>query len=309
MKSESSAAGHIYAGLTIFIWGTTFISTKILLRSFSPIEILFVRFLLGFIALSLLYPRRLKINDRRQELLFIGAGACGITLYYLLENIALNMTTASNVGIIMAITPFFTALLGLRFLKAEKPGPQFYIGFLAAISGVAIISFRGDSPVELNPAGDSLAVLAAMTWSVYSILTRKISELGHNAIQTTRRTFFYGLMFMLPLLHFLDFRLEPARYASAVNLGNIIFLGLGASALCFVTWSLAVRLLGAVKTSVYIYMVPVVTVATSVIVLNEPLTPLLVFGASLTLAGLWLSETKIFRARRFSSRLSPTGRL
>ena len=51
--------GHIAALLTIFIWGTTFISTKILLVGFKPIEILFFRFLIGLIALLIIYPKRL----------------------------------------------------------------------------------------------------------------------------------------------------------------------------------------------------------------------------------------------------------
>ena len=74
------------------------------------------------------------------------------------------------------------------------------------------------------------------------------------------------------------------------NLFNIIFLGLGASALCFVTWNLAVRELGAVKASVYIYMVPVITVITSAIVLQEKITLLVALGTILTMTGLFISE-------------------
>ncbi|NBI17773.1 EamA family transporter [Neglecta sp. X4] len=70
---------------------------------------------------------------------------------------------------------------------------------------------------------------------------------------------------------------------------NILYLGLGASALCFVTWNLAVKVLGAVKTSVYIYMVPVITVVTSVL-LKEPVTWVSVMGTVLAVAGLFLSE-------------------
>ena len=68
---------------------------------------------------------------------------------------------------------------------------------------------------------------------------------------------------------------------------NILYLGLGASALCFVTWNLAVKVLGAVKTSVYIYMVPVITVVTSVLVLKEPVTWFSVMGTVLAVAGFF----------------------
>lgn len=71
---------------------------------------------------------------------------------------------------------------------------------------------------------------------------------------------FYGILFMLPALFLFDFRIGTARFADGRNLCNLLYLGLGASALCFVTWNFAVKALGAVKTSVYIYMVPVITV-------------------------------------------------
>ncbi|ERI10411.1 hypothetical protein HMPREF0083_01499 [Aneurinibacillus aneurinilyticus ATCC 12856] len=101
---ENKTAGHLSAIITILIWGTTYISTKILLYDFSPIEILFFRFTIGAIALMIIYPYRLKVTDKKLEFLFVCAGLCGVTLYYLLENIALTFTMASNVGVISACT-------------------------------------------------------------------------------------------------------------------------------------------------------------------------------------------------------------
>jgi len=285
--------GHLAALLTIIIWGTTFISTKVLLTNFKPMEILFFRFVMGFAALLLVCPHRMKGVGRRRELTFVVAGLCGICLYYLLENIALTYTMASNVGVIISVAPFFTAILSRLFLKSEgKLRANFFIGFVVAMVGVVLISFNG-SRMELNPAGDLLAVLAAFVWACYSILTRKISGFGYPVILSTRRTFFYGILFMVPASFLFDFRMQQAgleRFADMTYLLNILYLGLGASALCFVTWNLAVKMLGAVKTSVYIYMVPVITVVTSVLVLKEPVTWASIIGTVLAVAGLFLSE-------------------
>lgn len=288
--NENKVKGHLSAIITILIWGTTFISTKVLLKSFSPIEILFYRFTIGYLVLWIVYPHRLKICEYKQELMFAGAGLTGVTLYFLFENIALTYTSASNVGVIISIAPFFTAIISHVFLKEEKLHKQFFIGFLSSIIGIMLITFNGSFALDLNPIGDLLAILSALLWAIYSVITRKISELGYNTIQTTRRTFFYGLIFMIPALFIFNFEWGIDRFSDPVNLFNILFLGVGASALCFVSWNYAVKVLGAVQTSVYIYMVPVITVVTSVIVLDEKITFISFVGIVLTMLGLFLSE-------------------
>lgn len=293
--ANSTAKGHLAALVTILIWGTTFISTKVLLVDFQPIEILFFRFLMGLLALMIVYPHRLKGTTIKQESVFVAAGLCGVCLYYLLENIALTYTIASNVGVIISVAPFFTAILSHLFLKQdEKLRANFFIGFIVAMLGIGLISFNGAS-LQLNPIGDLLALLAAFLWACYSILTRKISSFGYNTILTTRRVFFYGILFMIPALFLFDFELDLSRFANMTYLLNILFLGLGASALCFVTWNFTVKILGAVKTSICIYLVPVITVAASVLIIHEPFTWITGIGTILTLAGLLISEKKHIR--------------
>lgn len=283
--------GHLAALFTVFLWGTTFISTKILLIDFQPVEILFIRFCMGWCVLFLLSPRGIKrVMNFQQELVFAGAGFTGTYLYFLLENIALTYTMASNVGVLVCISPFLTALLVYFFMKSEeKLQRNFFIGFLVAITGIFLISFNG-SKLQLNPLGDILALSAALIWACYSICTKKISQFGLSVIAATRKTFFYGILFMLPTLFLFDAHFEIDKFKNMTNLFNIVYLGIGASALCFVTWNYTVKVLGAIKTSVYIYLIPVITVITAVIVLGEPMSLLLILGTLLTIAGLFISN-------------------
>ena len=305
--NRKNSLGHLYALITVLIWGTTFISTKVLLVSFEPVEILLFRFVIGFLALIVVFPYPLKITDKKQEITFILAGICGVSLYYLAENIALTYTLASNVGVIISIAPFFTAILSHLVLKGEeKLRVNFFIGFLAAMAGICLISFNGVK-LKINPLGDLLAVLAAFLWACYSVLTKKIGGYGFNTIQTTRRIFLYGIIFMIPGLFFFDFKFDLGRFANPVYLFNIIFLGFGASALCFVTWNFAVKVLGAIKTSIYIYLVPVVTVVTSILVLQEKITGLAMLGTFLILIGLTLSESKLSFHKTTSDVSIPSG--
>lgn len=292
MPSSKTAAGHLAAILTVFIWGTTFISTKLLLVDFAPIEILFFRFAIGYLALLAMQPHLIRPRSLREELLFAGAGISGVTLYFLCENIALTYTLASNVGIIVSVAPFLTAVLAHFFLKGEPLRPAFFAGFLIAIAGIALISLNGSFELNLNPMGDILALLACVCWAAYSVFMRKIGTLGHPNIAVTRRVFFYGLLLMLPVMPLTGFRWELGRLLNPTNAFNLLFLGLGASALCFVTWNWCVNILGAVKTSNYIYLVPIVAVLFSALILREQITVTALIGMLLTLAGLYFSERK-----------------
>ena len=190
-------------------------------------------------------------------------------------------------------SPFFTAILAHILIGSEeKFRINFFIGFLIAMAGIMMISLNG-ARLELNPMGDLLALLAAFVWAIYSILSKKISGFGYPVVLSTRRTFFYGILFMIPAAWIFDLRLDLSGFAEPKNLLNLLYLGLGASALCFVTWNFAVKKLGAVKTSIYIYMVPVITVVTSVLILGEKITWMSGLGVIFTLMGLFLSEMKI----------------
>ncbi len=142
----------------------------------------------------------------------------------------------------------------------------------------------------MSPFGDILALMAAMAWAVYSLITRKLAVAGHGSLQTTRRIFFYGLIFMLPFVIHEGFHVEIGELVEPTNLLNMLFLGMGASAICFATWTFTLRALGAVAASMYIYLVPVVTIVTAAIILHEPLTFTAFAGICLVITGLVIAQ-------------------
>lgn len=289
---DSTIQGHLVAAFTVSVWGVTFISTKILLTAFSPFEILLLRFALGYVALWLACPRALPWQGAKTELVFATAGLTGIGLYFLMENYALTVTQASNVGIIVSLAPFFTVLFAkLAGTRGEHLRRNYFVGLAISMTGMVLIGYNG-LELGLNPLGDVCALGAAAVWGCYAVLTRTITGRNISIIVATRRIFFYGLVTMLPVLTLLDFSPRWAALANAAYLGNLLFLGLVASALCYVTWNRAVALLGALKTSAYIYAIPVITVVTARIVLDEAITLISGTGAALALAGLVVAERK-----------------
>jgi len=281
--------GHAMAFITAFIWGTTFVSTKILLRTLDPVQILFYRFLVAYVALLVIYPRFNFRIDLKEELWFFLAGLCGVTLYFLSENTALQFTLASNVGLLVAAAPILTALFAHLFTADEKLGKNLVLGFITAMAGVFLVIFNGNFILKLNPAGDLLALSAALVWSFYCLILKKFGN-RYSYIYLTRKVFFYGLITTVPALFISGFRFEIQNLASFSVIGNLLFLGLAASSMCYVLWNASINYIGVVKTTGYIYLIPLVTIITSAIVLNEVITALAILGAVLILLGVYISE-------------------
>ena len=188
--------GHILILLTTFIWGTTLISTKILLKDFQPIEILFFRFLIAFLVFQIVSPNYNYKTTKKQEVILMLAGLFGICLYYLLENTALIYTLASNVGVINCITPIITALIVFIFFKnKEKVNFNFIIGFILSITGISLIEFNG-SRIHLNPLGDILAILAALSWVIYLILIKKLYNYGFSTLFIQKKIYVTFFVFL-----------------------------------------------------------------------------------------------------------------
>lgn len=285
---KQTIKGHGAALLSVMIWGTTFISSKIVLEHLSPIELLIYRFLVGLAVLTLLEPHKMVLKKKSDEVYFIFAGITGVTLYYLLENISLTYTTASNAGVIVSTAPFFTALAAWILRKEKCMSVRFLGGFALALSGIALISFQGGS-ISLNPLGDFLALCAAFVWGFYSVFSKWISEKGYPVIAATRRIITWGLLFMIPFGFFMGFSFEPEILFRPQVLFHVVYLGISASAMCFVLWNYAVDRLGVITSGVYIYLTPVVTVALSVPVLHETFTWYTGAGMLLTIVGLVMS--------------------
>jgi drug/metabolite transporter (DMT)-like permease len=289
MNDNQKKLGHVLAVFTIFVWGVTFISSKILLRAFSPEEIIVLRFLFGYVILWLLHPKKPEFYGWKQEAFIAMAGLFGITLYYLCENTALTYTYASNVGILVSAAPFMT-VCAIAILFREPVSRSFMAGLVIAMVGVILVNFNGSEVLHMNPLGGWFALLAAACWTGYSVVMRLLNELEMDTIVLTRRIFFYGLILLIPYLITKGVSISVSDLCRPVYLLNICFLGIAASAVCYLTWNRSMELIGTVKSSVYINLQPVIATAFSALILEEKITPIALIGMVLIVGGLFLSE-------------------
>jgi Permeases of the drug/metabolite transporter (DMT) superfamily len=290
MNFSKTYAGHLMAILTVVIWGTTFVSTKVLINnSLSPIEILIYRFTIAYICIWFISPKKLWADTPKDELSLVLTGLTGGSLYFLAENTALEITMASNVGLIISTTPIVTTLIQYLADRKKRPGRRLITGSLIALSGVALVVFNGSFVLQLSPLGDMLALLAVFSWAFYCLVFQRLGG-RYPTVFITRKVFFYGVITILPALLFRPITWEAEIFARPVVMLNLLFLGVIASMLCYIMWNLAVRRIGTVHTANYLYITPLVTLLTSAIAINEPITWIAMVGCAFILGGVYIAE-------------------
>ena len=280
---------HIYAVIVILFWGMTFVSSKVLLRDFTPIEILFNRFVIATLTLLLLAPKALKFISWKVELYSAFCGFYGVTIYFVFENNALILSNASNVSLIVSTAPLFVAIINRLTDKSAKLGKYFFLGFFIAMAGITCLSFSSLS-LQLKPEGDLMALGCAIVWGLYSLYVVKLQWMGISTMVITIKSFFYAVLCAVPCMAFYGYDFKFDCLVKPINIVNYLFLAVLASSLSFLIWNKAMAYLGSVKTNVYLYATPVVTTIGAMICIDEKLTVYLLLGMFLSIAGLVISQ-------------------
>jgi drug/metabolite transporter (DMT)-like permease len=283
-------AGHFSAAATITVWGTTFIASKILLTEFTPLQVMIIRFSIAYVTL-LIINHKMQKTSLKEELTFLLLAVLGTTIYYLFENMALTITFASNVSILLSAAPILTVIVAHIFTKDEKINRNILLGSIIAFVGVALVIFNGTVILQLNPLGDILTFGAALSWAFYCLVLKKHLN-KYNSVYLTRKVLFYSIFTTLPILIFEG---KPFPFADLKNVTPIIcllFLGVFGSGICFVAWNIATKRLGIVTTSNYLYLGPFVTMVTAGLMLHEIITGMGVMGTLLIIAGVVVAGMK-----------------
>ncbi|MGI6150857.1 MAG: DMT family transporter [Christensenellales bacterium] len=297
-KSSRTLLGHTLALVTTLVWGSTFISSKVLLQILTPAQIISARFLIAYAVLWALRPKWEKTTFKDEARIFV-LGLLGCTLYFLAENNALKFTLAANVSIIIASAPILTAILAHFFTGEKKLGKNTFLGFLLAFFGVTLVVFNGAVVLKLNPVGDLLSLCAALCWAVYSVrITPLLGKI--HPIALTRKMMLYGFMTTLPVLLLEGAPLPVSTMFSGKYPFNLLFLGMIGSGVCYVTWSMAMARIGIVLANNYIYINPFVTLVTAALFLNEPISAMGFVGAVLIIGGVAVSSASPKKAQKVS---------
>lgn len=282
---------HFIAFITVAIWGTTFVSTKVLmLHGLSPAQIFTLRFSIAYVLMLCFSHTKIRSNSWKDEGTMALLGITGGSLYFLSENESLNYTTTTNTSLIVCSCPLIAMLL-VRFVYRSTARIHVLqmLGSCLAFVGMIIVVLNGRMILHLSPRGDTLAFTACFCWAIYSLLMKSVST-QYDAAFITRKVFFYGTMTILPYYLYdphwsgIDTLLQPTV------IYNLLYLSCLASTLCFLLWNWCIAKLGAIKATNWVYFNPITTIIFAAWILNESITPFFLLGASFILIGMYIAN-------------------
>ena len=283
---------HLVAFLVVVVWGTTFVFTKLLLLAgLTAAQIFVLRFIVAYLLL-LVYTLtkrhfRLFASSWQHELLMVGLGITGGSLYFLTENSAMIYTTTTNTSLIVCLCPLFAALLVALFYRSQRLHGIQIVGTVIAAIGVIVVVLNGRFVLHLSPLGDTLAFGACLCWAFYSLLMIPAGQ-RYDTVFITRKVFFYGLLSMIPYFWVYPDMPSLSLVLRPDVLANLLFLGCVASMVCYLAWNWVIKKLGAVVVTNYVYLNPVTTVLSAWLILAERITVYFLLGTLLILVGMYL---------------------
>jgi drug/metabolite transporter (DMT)-like permease len=292
LKNTRLMLWHVVALLVMAMWGGSFISTKILLHAgFLPTQIFILRFALAYVVLLVCDHKRFLSDSLWDELRLLVCGITAGSMYFIVENKALEYSFASNVALIICMNPLLLMIIAGIFYKSERLNRRQILGSVVTFLGMILVVLNGRFILKLSPVGDLLALWAAISWIVYSLAVRPLMA-RYPSFFITRKIFFYGLVTGLPIFFAFSPNVPWSAFLDPVVLGNFLFLALMASLLCYVLWNKVMRSIGTVLASNYGYTNPLFTIIIAAIVLHERITAVAILGTVLILLGMFLAEYK-----------------
>lgn len=280
---------HFLALLTALVWGSTFAVSKVLLNNgLSPAGIMTLRFLTAYFLMLSFAHKNIISKSVRDELKFALCGITGGSLYFLAENTAVEMTSASStVALLVCLTPLFTAVANFLLHKDEKLSKRFLLGSFIALGGTALVVFNGVFVLDDNPAVIFLSLAAGLCWTVYSLILRGL-ENDYSSDTITRKVFFWGVLTMC--LYFLFFPKDTSAETLLKTevMFSLLFLAVVASLGCYLVWNMVLKRIGVVTASNYLFFNPVSALVTANLVLDERITLYAIAGCVLIVIGVYL---------------------
>jgi drug/metabolite transporter (DMT)-like permease len=276
------------AALAVVFWGVSFVATKAALAEVSPVTLIFTRFAIGVVVL-LAIVRELPPRGTWGALALMGF--VGVFIHQMLQSYALTMTSATNTGWLIGITPIWSAVLS-AFVLRERFGFWKILGLAGGFAGALLVVTKGDFSARVlgrpSTIGDLLILVSTVNWACYSVLGhRTIRELGPR--RATSGAMLFGTLMLAPFfVAQKGWRQLPNL--SATGWGALLFLAVACSALGYLFWYGALERIEVSRVAALLYAEPLVTFVAAAILLGERVSATVVIGGVLVLASVLVAQ-------------------
>ncbi len=294
------------ATLAALIWSGNFIIARGVYKQIGPVSLAFYRWI---IATMIIFPFAIKTvfrewrPVRRSVHYLFWVSLTGVSLFNTFVYIAGHYTTAINLALIgTTSSPVMSIIMARIFLK-ERIGWMKLLGMFVCIAGILFLLSKGNFKNLLTlkfSSGDVWMLMAAFCFAVYNILVRK-KPASISPVNFLFVTFLFGSVLLLPFFVW-EHDHAPVIDWSSRLIGSILYLGIGASVICFFIWNISINILGAGRTALFGNLIPVFSSLEAVIILNEEFSWIHIVSMTTVFAGLLLAN---LRSIKFREQLKP----
>ncbi|MFA5851332.1 MAG: DMT family transporter [Spirochaetales bacterium] len=277
------------AGVAVaVIWGLTFLSTKVAVVELKPMTLALMRFVIAsFLLPPIAWLSKTSLAIKLKDVPLIAvSGFAGITLYFFFENNGIMRLSASESSIIVGTIPVLTLIVDMVFYR-RRIKPAVIVGILLSFLGVALIVIRSEA-AKASPGGYLFMIGAAISWIAYTFITKPIAG-TYSLLSITFWQIFFGMLGCIP---FALAEGQSIAHLSTSVIFNVLFLGVLASAIGYWLYVIVLDRLDASRSSVFINLIPVVSIVASFILLGERLAPLQLLGGAAAIVGVYLATMR-----------------
>ncbi|NOY49929.1 MAG: DMT family transporter [Chlorobi bacterium] len=283
---------HIAAATSMFFWGFTYIWSKLVFETYTPLTTITIRLSLSFIALFaylLITNQFEKIKKEHRKLLLISS-IFNPFLYFLGEYYGLDRVSASLSAVIISTIPIFTAFAARRFFN-EKLSLLNILGLIVSFGGVLMLIFKEDFSLNASPLGLLFLFLAVFSAVIYSVMVKKLTD-HYSPITIIANQNLIGALLFLPLFLTIDFVSFISIIPDTVTILSLFMLAIFGSSVCYVLYAFVIKNLELSKANIYTNLIPIFAGISSYFFLDEKFNSLKIIGMLTVISGIILSQLK-----------------
>ncbi|OHD28313.1 MAG: hypothetical protein A2086_16540 [Spirochaetes bacterium GWD1_27_9] len=267
----------------VVIWGFSFLSIKVSLVALPPMTLALVRFVIAsFVLFLFLRIKKVKLQFQFKDLpVFFVAGFSGITMYFFFENNGIKLTTASNASLIVSIVPILTIIAERIVFKIPLTKIKILSVIISMIGVYLVVGFNTSGGTLI---GNLLMIGACFSWLIYSLVTKPLFK-KYSQLEIVFYQTIIGTICFIPFVFFEKPNLEALNTTIILN---IMFLGIFCSAICYYFYVYAMKQIGIGVSSLFINLIPIITVIASFFILNERIGIIQIIGGILIIFSVYI---------------------